>query len=151
SALELQISFVEDWRWATDEDLDLGWDPVAPAGGAGAVLILPSGPADRLETASLMYQQAIHAAEKRIWIASPYFVPDESVLGALHLAALGGVDVRVMIPDKADGPLVANSAYAFVGDLIASGVEIHRYQAGFLHEKVFLVDDTLAGVGTANL
>jgi cardiolipin synthase A/B len=151
SAIELQISFAEDWRWATDEELDLSWDPVAAPGATGAVLIVPTGPADRLETASLMYQQAIHAAERRIWIASPYFVPDQGVTASLHLAALGGVDVRVLIPDKPDHRQVWFSAFALAGDLISSGVAIHRYQAGFLHEKVFLVDDTLAGVGTANL
>jgi cardiolipin synthase len=151
SALELQVSFVEDWRWATDEELDLSWEPVSPPGAAGAVLIVPTGPADRLESASLMYQQAIHAAERRIWIASPYFVPDEGVLAALHLAAIGGVDVRILIPDVSDTRLASAAAYAFVGDLIASGVAVHRYQPGFLHEKVFLVDETIAGIGTANL
>jgi cardiolipin synthase len=98
-----------------------------------------------------MYQQAIHAARKRIWIASPYFIPDESVLSALHLAAFGGIDVRILIPDRSDRVQVHFSAYAFVGDLIESGVSVYRYQPGFLHEKVFLVDDTLAGIGSTNL
>lgn len=151
AVLELQISFIEDWRWATDELLDLPCSPRAAEGGQATVLVLPTGPADRLESASLMYQTAIHRARERIWIASPYFIPDEGVLAALHLAALGGVDVRVVIPDRSDRRLVYYGAYAFAGDLIESGVGIFRYQPGFLHEKVFLVDDRLAGVGTANL
>jgi cardiolipin synthase len=150
AALELQVSFVEDWRWATDETLDLAWEPHAAADGDATVLIVPSGPADRLETASLMFQQAIHTARTRIWIASPYFVPDEAVLAALHLARLRGVEVRVVIPDEPDSLLVAYSTWAFVGPLLESGVEFWRYEPGFLHEKVFLVDDLLAGVGTAN-
>jgi cardiolipin synthase len=150
AALELQLSFVEDWRWATDETLDLAWEPHAAADGDATVLIVPSGPADRLETASLMFQQAIHTARTRIWIASPYFVPDEAVLAALHLARLRGVEVRVVIPDEPDSLLVAYSTWAFVGPLLESGVEFWRYEPGFLHEKVFLVDDLLAGVGTAN-
>ncbi|MBW1635219.1 MAG: cardiolipin synthase [Deltaproteobacteria bacterium] len=150
AVLELQISFLEDYHWATDTLPDVAWEPVAVPGGDAAVLILPSGPADDLETASLMYQQAIHSAERRIWIASPYFVPDESVLSALHLAALRGVEVRILIPDVADKKLVYYSAFAFVGELLREGIEIYRYLPGFLHEKVFLVDDRMAGIGTAN-
>jgi len=150
AVLELQLSFVEDWNWATDEVLTLSWEPVAAAGGGATVLILPTGPADRLESCSLMYQQAIHSATERIWIASPYFVPDEGVISALHLAALRGVEVKIIIPDVADSVLVQFSPYAFLGELLESGIEIYRYTPGFLHEKVFLVDDRLAGVGTAN-
>jgi len=150
SALQLQLSFVEDWNWAKNEHINIEWEPVAAPEGNASVLIFSTGPADRLETCSLMYQQAIHAARKRIWIASPYFVPDEAVMSALHLAALRGVDVKIIIPEEPDSQLVYYSAYAFVGELIESGVEIYRYKPGFLHEKVFLVDDNLAGVGTAN-
>ncbi len=150
AALELQLSFFEDWRWATDEVLSLSWAPVAADEVDATVLILPTGPADRLETCSLMYQQAIHSAKERIWIASPYFVPDSAVIAALHLAALRGVDVKIIIPEVTDNILVTYSAYAFVGELLKSGIEIYRYQPGFMHQKVFLVDDILAGVGTAN-
>ncbi|WP_425498137.1 cardiolipin synthase [Oceaniferula marina] len=150
SSLQLQMTFVEDWNWATDEHLSLSWNPVPAETGNASILILSTGPADRLETCSLMYQQAIHSARKRIWIASPYFVPDEGVMSALHLAALRGVDVKIIIPEEPDNQLVYYSVYAFIGELIESGVEIHRYQPGFLHQKVFLVDDRMAGVGTAN-
>ncbi len=151
SALQLQLSFIEDWNWATDEELlSLNWDPVPADEGNATVLVLPTGPADRLETCSLMFQQAIHSARERIWIASPYFIPDESVIDALHLAAMRGVDIRVIIPHVSDKKLVFYSAYAFVGELLESGIKIYRYEPGFLHEKVFLVDDRVAGVGTAN-
>lgn len=150
AVLELQVSFLEDYHWATNTLPDVAWKPIPAPEGDAAVLILPSGPADDLETASLMYQQAIHSAERRIWIASPYFIPDESVLSALHLAALRGIEVRILIPDVADKKLVYYSAYAFVGELLREGIEIYRYLPGFLHEKVFLVDDRLAGIGTAN-
>ncbi len=151
AALCLQLPFVEDWHWATGEILDLDWEP-APAGdGRVPVLVLPSGPADRFESASLMMQHVIHSAERRLWISSPYFVPDEGILGALKLAALRGVDVRVLIPERPDNLLTWLAAYAFVQPLLEAGVQIHRYQAGFLHAKAFLVDDLLAGVGTVNL
>jgi cardiolipin synthase A/B len=151
ATLCLQLSFVEDWHWATGEILDLLWQP-APAGGRDLpILVLPSGPADRFETASLMMQHVIHSARQRLWIASPYFVPDEGVIAALKLAALRGVDVRILIPERPDILLTYLAAYAFIGPLLEAGVEVHRYQAGFLHAKTVLVDDLAAAVGTVNL
>lgn len=151
AALGLQVSFLEDWSWATGEALSsrVAWR-VEPRG-SSAVLVLPSGPADRLETASLMYQQAIQAARRRLWIASPYFVPDDAVLASLHLAALRGVDVRLLVPDRSDNAIVDAAAYGFFATLIESGVAIHRYRGGFLHSKHLVIDDRTAGVGTANL
>ncbi|PMR67173.1 cardiolipin synthase [Halomonas heilongjiangensis] len=151
AALALQLVFLEDWHWATEELPDLPWEPVVPSHHATPVLILPSGPADRFETASLMIQQAIHAAHERIWISSPYFVPDEGVLSMLKLAALSGVDVRILIPERPDNPLTYFAAYAFLGPLLEAGVEVRRFQEGFLHGKAFLVDDVGAAVGTVNL
>ena len=151
AALGLQLSFLEDWNWATGELLfdQLSWK-VEPRG-ESAALILPSGPADRLETASLMFQQAIQGARERIWIASPYFVPDDGVVAALHLAALRGVDVRLLIPDRSDSRIVDAAAETFLEALIDSGIAVYRYQGGFLHSKHFLVDHLVSTVGTANL
>jgi cardiolipin synthase A/B len=146
-----QLAFIEDWRWSTDALLaDLSWTPRQAADGDAAVLIIASGPADVMETASLMYTQAINSAVDRIWIASPYFVPDDSIVQALQLAGLRGVDVRILIPEKSDSRLVTLSAYSFFNEISAAGVRFYRYQGGFLHEKVILVDDNAAGVGTAN-
>jgi cardiolipin synthase len=151
SVLGLQLSFVEDWHWAANEMLELSWTPKVPDDADTEVLIVPSGPADDVETASLMFQQVIHSARERVWIASPYFVPDEGVCGALQLAVLRGVDVRILIPNRPDHLLVYLSAFAFLGGMIETGVKVFRYEPGFLHQKVFLVDDYAAGVGTANL
>jgi len=151
AVFSLQLSFLEDWHWASGEILDFDWQPATPANGGMPVLMLPSGPADRFETASLMVQHALASARHRAWIASPYFVPDESVLNALKLAALRGVDVRILIPERPDNILTWLAAYAFVGPLLEAGVHIHRYQAGFLHGKTMLIDDGAAAVGTVNL
>jgi cardiolipin synthase A/B len=151
ATLCLQLSFVEDWHWATGEIPDLAWKPAPAGGGDVAVLVLPSGPADRFETASLMVQHAIHSARRRLWISSPYFVPDEGVIAALKLAALRGVDVRVVIPERPDNLLTYFAAYAFIGPLLEAGVKVHRYDAGFLHAKTFLIDDLASAVGTVNL
>ncbi len=150
AALGAQLSFVEDWHWATDRKLDVSWRPVGSADGDMPVLILPSGPADELETANLMFVQAINAARERIWIASPYFVPDRPVITALQLAGLRGVDVRILIPDKPDHLGVYLAAFSYLDEAGLTGVEFHRYQAGFPHQKVMLIDDTTATVGTAN-
>ena len=89
--------------------------------------------------------------KERIWISSPYFVPDESVMRALQLAALRGVDVRILIPHKIDHLLVYLASFWFVAQLQTPGIHVYRYEDGFLHQKAALVDDHIAAVGTANL
>ena len=152
AAISAQLAFAEDWYWAADEKLEhLNWKPTAAENGSNQdVLIIPSGPADELETASLMFLHAINHAQKRIWIASPYFVPDEAFVYALQLAGLRGVDVRILIPDKPDHYLVYLTAFSYIESTSLTGVKFYRYQAGFLHEKVVLVDDDVSVVGTAN-
>jgi cardiolipin synthase len=97
-----------------------------------------------------MYHELIMTARRRIWIASPYFVPDRAIISALQLAALRGVDVRLIIPDEPDGPVVGMANWSFTGELLPAEVKVYRYRGGFMHQKVFLMDDELAGVGTAN-
>ncbi len=150
SALGAQLSFAEDWHWASGEVPDVSWMPVASEDGDIPVLIVPSGPADELETANLMFVHAINSAKERIWIASPYFVPDRPVITALQLAALRGVDVRILIPEKADHLAVYLAAYSYLDETQNVGVKIYRYGDGFLHEKVMLIDDAVSTVGTAN-
>jgi len=123
--------------------------PSQPAADKKA-LVIASGPADELETASLIYTHAINAAEQRIWIASPYFVPDDAVVQAIQLAGLRGVDVRILVPDKSDNALVALAAYSFFDQVAATGARFYRYQDGFLHQKVTLIDDRAVTIGTAN-
>jgi cardiolipin synthase len=151
AVLAAQLAFVEDWHWSTDAlPGDLSWTPRQASDGEAAVLVIASGPADEMETASLMYTQAINSAIDRIWIASPYFVPDDAIVQALQLAGLRGVDVRILIPEKSDSKLVTLAAYSFFNEISAAGVVFYRYQAGFLHGKVKLIDDNVATVGTAN-
>ena len=151
AALAAQLSFVEDWHWAANSLPTLDWEPKSSPTGNLPILIVPSGPADELETAALMFTHALNSAQRRIWIASPYFVPDESVLVALQLAGLRGVDVRILIPDKPDHLLVYLAAFSYFDDSSKTGVQFYRYTDGFLHEKVMLIDETVAKVGSANL
>lgn len=151
AVLKAQVSFCEDWAWATDEIPPLNWRAHAANNGANdAVLIIPTGPADDLETANLMFVHAIHSARSRIWIASPYFVPDEAVMVALQLAGLRGVDVRILIPDNPDHLLVFLAAFSYFDQAGQTGVKFYRYLDGFLHQKVMLIDDGVATIGTAN-
>jgi len=151
AVLGAQLSFAEDWHWATDLiPQGLEWSPTIRSAANMKALVIPSGPADELETASLMYTQAINAARERIWIASPYFVPDDAVVQAIQLAGLRGVDVRILIPEKADSRLVSLAAYSFFDEVTATGASLYRYQNGFLHQKVALIDDLAVTIGTAN-
>lgn len=146
-----QISFQEDWYWATGSKLDLNWKLQLSEDSDKVALILATGPADRYESCSLFFVLAINAAVERIWIVSPYFVPDLDVIHALKLAALRGVDVRIVIPDKADHLIVWLAAFSYLEDMADEGVRFFRYTAGFLHQKVLLVDNEAAAIGTANM
>jgi cardiolipin synthase len=150
AVLAAEQAFATDWLWATRSRLEIDWDLAQEARGQCDVLIFPSDPASEYDEAGLMFHQTIVAAQQRIWIASPYFVPDHAIISALQLAALRGVDVRLIIPDEPDKVLVGLANWSFTRELLPAGVRIFRYQGGFMHQKVLLMDDDIAGVGTAN-
>ncbi len=146
-----QIVFAEDWHSVSDELLEqLEWTPRPSASGDIHGICLPSGPADDFETASFFFLQAINHAKDRIWIATPYFVPDQQMSTALQLAALRGVDVRVIIPEKSDSTLVWLSSFSYLPEMELAGVKMFRFGGRFMHQKVILVDDEFASIGTAN-
>jgi cardiolipin synthase len=147
----LQLAWLEDWNWASSEFPELSWEPDITPDGDQEVLILPTGPADTYETCALFFLNCINNARERIWIASPYFVPDFQIMNALQLAALRGVDVRIIIPEKSDNWLIKIAAYSYLVQACQAGVGIYRYQPGFMHQKVILVDNRYAAVGTANM
>ena len=97
-----------------------------------------------------MFLHAINSAKERLWIVSPYFVPDDAILKGLKLAFLRGVDVRLMLPGKTDNRTVQLSSYAVLMDLRNTDIKAYQYQNGFLHQKIVLVDSDRAYVGTAN-
>ena len=150
AAIATQIPFAEDWYWSAGELPIMDWNPEAGAADH-PVLALPSSPADGRETGSLLFVHAIHAARRRLWIVSPYFVPNGSIIDALKLAGLRGVDVRILLPGITDNRIVQLAGRAYHEELLPSGVRIFRYLGGFLHQKVMLIDEDLATVSTANL
>jgi len=146
----LQESFAEDWYWATRQLPPLILPDTYPDNGV-LCQALASGPADSQETCSLFFLEAIHSANRRVWITSPYFIPDEAVFAALRLAVLRGVDVRVLIPSRPDHRIVYAASSLFAFEAVRAGVRMFRYQPGFLHQKVVLVDDDVSAIGSANL
>ncbi len=150
AVLQLQATILGDWYWATRSIPELNWVPAAAAEGDVRVMVVPSAPSQRLETAGLLFTTSLHAAKRRIWISAPYFVPDEAVLKALQLAALRGVDVRVITTGKGDSLPVYLAAFHYMELLRGLGIRFYAYKPGFLHEKVMLVDDDVSTVGTAN-
>lgn len=146
----LQESFAEDWFWATRELPPLILPESYPEDGVLCQL-LASGPADPQETCSLFFVEAIHAATERVWITTPYFIPDEAVSAALYLAVLRGVDVRILLPSRPDHYVVYAASSLFAFEAVRAGVRIFRYKPGFLHQKVVLVDTEITAIGSANM
>ncbi|CAH2791741.1 MAG: Cardiolipin synthase, bacterial type ClsA [uncultured Paraburkholderia sp.] len=151
----IQFVFTEDWHWATQKlpEFDMPQTPVPEetSGQGMHCLVVPSGPADKQETCSLFFVEAINAARERVWITTPYLVPDEAVFAALRLAVLRGVDVRILIPSRHDHRVVFSASKLYAYDSLRAGVRIFRYQPGFLHQKVVLIDSVAAAIGSANL
>ena len=151
SVQALQSSFLGDWYWATGNLPDVTWQVRCASNTNATALILPTGAADSLPACQLFFINTINLAQSRLWIASPYFVPDESVLATLKLAAMRGVDVRIILPNRPDHWFVYLCSFSYYTELQSVGIKLYRYKQGFMHQKVILIDDTIAGVGTVNL
>jgi cardiolipin synthase len=129
----------------------MNWEAVDSQESDQTALVFPTGPADRLPSCTLFFVNLINQAQQRLWIATPYFVPDESVLTALKLASMRGVDVKILLPNQPDHLMVYYCSFSFYTEILAAGVKLYRYQPGFMHQKVILCDHLIAGVGTVNL
>ena len=173
SVQALQGVFVKDWYWSTGNVPELNWivqaaeciaDNKPPEAEQKAqkklqnsqscqqnILILDTGPADDKPVCSLFICALINQAQSRLWLATPYFVPDSEIIQALQNAALRGVDIRLILPEKHDNYFVYLTSFAYYRELQGYNIKIYRYTKGFSHQKVILVDDNLAGVGTVNL
>ena len=151
AAQHIQYSIVKDWYWATRRIPEIS--KMIPPGAADGrkVAIVNTGPADAMPNCSALFATLVHTARRRIWLTSPYFVPDDVMVRAFQAAAIRGVDVRILLPDKADHRLVELASFTYYREMMKCGVKLFRYQDRFMHQKVCLVDDRLAGVGTVNL
>ncbi len=147
----IQFSFIKDWYWATAQIVPVSTEIVAAETSDQAVAIVNTGPADETPACSILFSSLVSSARSRLWITSPYFVPDDAMVRMLQAAALRGVDVRIILPGKPDQLLVTLASYTYYDDMLNNGVRLFRYREQFMHQKVILVDDTVAGVGTVNL
>ncbi|MFC3815516.1 cardiolipin synthase [Lysobacter sp. GCM10012299] len=146
---ELQLVFVEDWAYATGQaPLRLHNPPPRP--GPISTQVLISGPDSDWEAIHRLHVAAIHSAQRRVWLVTPYFVPGEAARMALTSAALGGLDVRLLVPKISDSKLVTLAARSYFDELLLAGVKIHEYGPRMLHSKALLCDDDLAIIGSAN-
>ncbi|MEW9500779.1 cardiolipin synthase [Jeotgalibacillus marinus] len=150
----IQTRFILDWNQASYRyDIEYADDyfPSIPLKGDVAMQIVSSGPDSEWEQIKNGYIKLVTNAKKYIYIQTPYFIPDASLLDALRIAALSGVDVRIMIPNKPDHMFVYWATYSYVGELIKAGAKIYIYENGFIHAKTLVTDDSAASVGTANI
>lgn len=148
---DIQRSFEKDWFWATEKRIPGIHTSCEPADENLPVIAIPTGPVSDLEEGSLLFHHLITLSQKRVWIASPYLVPDSGIVRALQLAALRGVDVRILLPTIWDHPLVSLASAFYAREMVKSGVRIYRYQPGFMHQKALLIDEDFSLLGTPNL
>jgi cardiolipin synthase len=151
AAQHIQFSFLKDWFWANRQIPEISKTIHCASEDDQKVAIVNTGPADTMPNCSVLFATLVHTAQGRLWMTSPYFVPDDVMVRALQSAAMRGVDVRILLPGKADHRFVELASFTYYREMLDCGVRLFRYQDRFLHQKVFLVDDRLAGIGTVNL
>ena len=149
----LQTVFVTDWAFVTDGiTLDKPrYFPATTVENICPMQIATSGPDSPYASIKHSYFAAIGRAKRYIYISTPYLMPDNSILTALTVAALSGVDVRILIPVRGDNIVVAWAGYSYVDTLMEAGVKVYLYRKGFNHSKFIVIDDELCTVGSANL
>ncbi|MFB7641709.1 cardiolipin synthase [Peribacillus butanolivorans] len=149
----LHTVFLLDWEYVSGEDI-LEERPeinTRVEKGDGAVQVVASGPDTQQGIMSDFYYSLITCATKSIWIASPYFVPNQAIKAAIKHAALKGIQVRLMVPAVNDGFLTQYGSRSYFGELLQFGAEVYSYKKGFLHQKLIIVDGDIASIGTANM
>ena len=152
AAMHLALIFAEDWSFATDEHLPHPRPRESFGAGTGARLsVIPSGPDQEFNASRLLYFASINHARARAWISSPYFIPDQATRQALMVAAMRGVDVRLLIPSRCDIWLVGLAVRASLRDLLRAKVRIFEYLPTMLHAKTIVIDSLWGLVGSANV
>lgn len=149
----LQVIFMQDWQYVTDEVMtgQEYYSPELLENQQGAVQMIPSGPDNERRALKHIFFSMIVSAQKSVWLATPYFIPDDDILTALRVAALSGLDVRILFPAKPDKWLPFLASHSYFSTLLDAGVRIYEYERGFLHSKLLIVDGEIATIGTANM
>lgn len=152
SVYMLQMIFLTDWYYNTKEVLlKEKLFPKLNSKGICMMQIVASGPDSDWESMHYAYFYAICQAKKSIYIETPYFIPDESLLKALKCAALSGVELIILFPKIADHKIVNTASYSYFQEILEAGGKVYLYNKGFLHSKVIIIDDIMASTGSANM
>lgn len=152
----LELQFLLDLRFASNAQIPLDTHisyttPISNhSSGNTGIQIVASGPDSKWPSIRNGYLKMINEAEVSICLQTPYFIPDDSLLEALKVAALSGVDVKIMIPNKPDHPFVFWASLSYMNELIEAGAKCYTYEKGFLHAKTIVIDEKICSVGTAN-
>lgn len=150
----IQTRFILDWNQASkhhDITYQPHYFPIVETQGNIDLQIVTSGPDSEWEQIKNGYIKLISSAKKSILIQTPYFIPDASLLDALRIASLSGVDVKIMIPNKPDHLFVYWATTFNAGQLLRAGAKVYIYDNGFIHAKMIVVDEEVSSVGTANI
>lgn len=152
----LQYIFLCDWNFCSKKKLEYGPEYFSLLGvekkiQRELVQIVPSGPDSRLPVIFYSLMQAISSARERISITSPYFIPGESLMDALIIAAKSNIEVILLVPGVSDSRMVNAAARSYYTELLQHRVRIFTYEKGFVHAKSMIIDDNLAVVGSANM
>ncbi|HEX6849146.1 MAG TPA: cardiolipin synthase [Chitinophagaceae bacterium] len=150
----LQYLFLSDWNFCSGKTLpleELQFQAPAVHNDDCFLQVAASGPDSQQPSVLFSLLQAIYLAKREILITTPYFIPGDSILEALRIAALSGLSVKLLVPGEADSKLVNAASMSYYEDLLCAGVEVYRYQKGFIHAKTLVADGNLSIVGTANM
>lgn len=151
SAVDSLLScFRQDWRTATGKSAPAGTVGKDGPSGDVSMQIVASGPDTPWQPVKAGMLKMITSATEHIYLETPYFIPDASLLEALRMASLSGVEVKVIIPGQPDHPFVLPAGLSFIGELLPAGIKFYLYQPGFLHSKLLTVDGAVSTVGSAN-
>lgn len=152
AATSLQIVFMADWYFVSKEILKgESYFRNFQNGSGKLAQIVSSGPDSDWESIGQAYFSAIASAREKVYIASPYLIPTSEILSAMKTVALGGIDIRVLLPGKPDAITPRWSTDSYIEELLEAGVKIYHYQPGLSHSKLVVVDGIFSSVGTANV
>lgn len=151
-AAGLQVSFLSDWSATTKQHITgAAYFPQTERLTNDILQIVPSGPFGQWRALLQADSYAVSNARRRIWIQTPYYLPSDVLNTALQVAALAGIDVRLMLPARSDSKIVDLASHSYLDDMMKAGVKILFYTPGFLHSKLLIIDDALTVIGSANM
>lgn len=153
SVKNLQMEFMLNWRFVSKKLLPVNdkYYPAVYPKSNHFVQINSSGPDSDWPSIMQAILMGISTAEERIYISTPYFIPNDELITALQSAAMGGIDVQIIVPHIGDSIITQAASMSYVKQMLEAGVKVHRYTKGFIHAKTVVVDDVLSTIGTTNM